>query len=300
MADLTLVQSIVIGIIEGLTEFLPVSSTAHMDVFPQFLGWKDPGSAFSAIIQLGPLFAIIAYFRHDIAKYLKGMAKNPNPLRIDPQNVDAKMGWYAILATPPVLLAGKALEKKIDSSFRGLSIVAGALIAGSILLWFAEQAGKRDKKMEEMTLKEAMIVGVAQAVALIPGVSRSGATMTGALFLNFDRESATRFSFLLSIPALAAAGIYKLIKEVLHSADLKELVVPYTVGTLVAGITAYAVVHWFLGFMRKSSTNVFIVYRIVLGIAIILLLGAGKLQNTEPKAAKPGAETHVLRRSVGV
>lgn len=290
MADLSLVQSIVIGVIEGLTEFLPVSSTAHMDIFPQLFGWDDPGSAFSAVIQLGPILAIIAYFRKDIAKYLKGMAKSPNPFKIDPENTDAKMGWYAILATPPVLLAGKLLEKKIDSSFRGLAIVAGALIVGSVVLWFAEQVGKRDKKMEAMTLNEAIIVGLAQAVALIPGISRSGATMTASLFLNFDRESATRFSFLLSIPALSAAGIYKLYKDVLHSPNLKALVLPYTVGTVVAGITAYAVIHWFLGYVRKHNTNVFIVYRIALGVAIVLMLGAGKLQSKAPEAVKPKEE----------
>ncbi len=293
MADISLLQSVVIGIIEGLTEFLPVSSTAHMDIYPQFFGWGDPGSAFSAVIQLGPILAIIAYFRHDIMKYLKGMAKNPNPLHIDPENTDAKMGWYAILATPPVLLLGKLLEKKIDSSFRSLTIVAGALIAGSIVLWFAEQVGKRNKAMETMTLKEAMVVGFVQAIALIPGVSRSGATMTGAMFMNFDRESATRFSFLLSIPALTAAGLYKLYKDVLHSPNLKALIAPYTLGTIVAGLTAYAVIHWFLGYVRKHNTNIFIIYRIALGVVIILLVGAGKLQNKPPQEPKTKVETRL-------
>ncbi len=297
MADLNLVQSIVIGIIEGLTEFLPVSSTAHMDIFPQLFGWEDPGSAFSAVVQLGPILAIVAYFRHDILKYLKGMMKDPNPFHIDPENTDAKMGWYAICATPPVLLAGKILEKKIDSSFRGLGIVAGALIVGSLVLWFAEQIGKRNKVMESMTFGEAMTVGVAQAIALIPGVSRSGATMTASLFLNFDRESATRFSFLLSVPALTAAGIYKLIKDVLHAPNLKELVVPYTVGTVVAGLTAYAVIHWFLGYVRKHNTNIFIIYRILLGVALIMLLGAGKLQN---KPAEPTKGETRLQKTVVV
>lgn len=291
MADLTIVQSIVIGIIEGLTEFIPVSSTAHMDVFPQLFGWDDPGAAFSAVIQLGPIIALIFYFRKDLAKYIKGIFRNPNPVKIKPEDTDAKLGWYALLATPPVLLAGKFLEKRIEGSFRSLIVVGLALIIFSIVIWFSEQLGRRNRSMETMSFAQAMVIGIAQALALIPGVSRSGATMTAALFLNFDRESATRFSFLLSIPALTAAGVYKLVKDVLRSPDLHSMVAPYVTGTLVAGITGYVVIHWFLGFVRNHKMNVFIVYRILLGVTILLLVGAQKIKSPTAETG-PKQESH--------
>jgi len=276
LADLSLVQSIVIGVIEGLTEFLPVSSTAHMDIFPQLFGWDDPGSAFSAVIQLGPILAIIAYFRKDIAKYLKGMAKNPNPFKIDPENTDAKMGWYAILATPPVLLAGKLLEKKIDSSFRGLAIVAGALIVGSIVLWFAEQVGKRDKKMEAMTLNEAIIVGLAQAVALIPGISRSGSTLTAALFLGMKREEAARFSFLLGLPAITAAGLkefHELWKVGLDAHGWMVL----SCGLVVASISAFVAIWSLMHVLERFSAWPFVIYRGLMGVVLLVGFSLGWL-----------------------
>ena len=283
MSDISIVQAVVIGIVEGLTEFIPVSSTAHMDLVPQLIGWDDPGAAFSAVIQLGPILAIVWYFRKDILKYLQGMLRNPNPLRIKKNDVDARMGWYAIGATFPILIAGKLLEKTIEGKLRGLTFVAVALIAFSVVIWLAEQMGKRTKSMEQMSAGEAFLIGIAQCVALIPGVSRSGATMTAALFQNFDRESATRFSFLLSIPALSAAGLYKLVKDVLPSPNLKEMIGPYLVGTVVAGISAYIVVHWFLGYVKNHKMNLFIAYRIILGVVLLILIGTQKIKSVPEK-----------------
>ncbi len=285
---ISLFQAAVIGVIEGLTEFLPISSTAHMDIVPQFLGWEDPGAAFSAVVQLGPLIAIVAYFANDLLRYMKGILRSPNPLRIPNEDTDAKMGWYTLLATPPVLILGKLLETKIEGVFRGLAVVAWSLILFSLLLWAAERVSKRNRPMESMTLRECLIIGFAQAISLIPGASRSGVTMTAALFQNFDRESATRFSFLLSIPALLAAGLYKLVKDVLRSPDAGAMALPYLVGTITAGVSAYLVIRWFLGFVRRHNTNVFIVYRILLGVLILMLLQVGRFKNVPEK----GVATH--------
>ena len=286
MADpLSLLHAVVIGLVEGLTEFLPISSTAHMEIVPQLLSWGDPGTAFSAVIQLGPIVAIIIYFWADILRYVKGIFRTVTPFNIPKEDQDARLGWCTIMATLPILLLGKVLEKKIDSDFRSLTVIATSLIVFGFILALAESVAKRKKTLDDMNGAEAAIIGFAQCLALVPGASRSGVTMSAALFRGFDREAATRFSFLLSIPAITAAGVYKFIKEVLHSPDLKEMLLPYAVGTLVAGLSAYAVIHWFLGFVRRHNTNVFVIYRVILGIALLLLIRSGKLDNST--AAQP-------------
>lgn len=275
---LSIGQAVVIGIVEGLTEFLPVSSTAHNELVPQLLGWGDPGAAFSAVIQLGPIVAIIAYFGKEIVRYLKGIARTKTPFNIPSDDVDARLGWYAILGSLPILAVGFLLKKHIETSFRSLYVVAAAFIVFGIVLFIAERISKMNRKLEDLNGMDALVIGLGQCLALIPGTSRSGATLTAGFLRNIDRDSATRFSFLLSIPALAAAGIYELYKDVIKPRAFEQIV-PFTVGTVVAGIVAFVVIHWFLGFIRKHNMNVFIVYRLVMGVLILVLLRSGTLKD---------------------
>lgn len=272
---LTLIQAILLGILQGLTEFLPVSSTAHMEVIPQLFKMEDPGATFSAICQLGPIVAIIAYFRNDLAKYIKGMGRTSGLKRLK-VDADGRIGWFTVMGTLPLMVFGLLLEHKIDTSFRSLKLTAASLIILALVLLAAEMVGKRNRNLETMTLKESQVIGWAQVFALIPGTSRSGVTMTAGLFQGLDRESAARFSFLLSIPAITLAGLYKVYKAAKGGGIGGELV-PDLVAALVAGVVAYVIINWFLGFMKEHTTKGFIVYRIALGVLILILLRANYL-----------------------
>jgi undecaprenyl-diphosphatase len=291
-------QAAFIGLVEGLTEFLPVSSSAHMGFVPQLLGMPDPGPAFSAVVQLGPIIAILAYFWHDLIAYVRGILRQPNPLRISPDDTDARLGWYVILATLPILVAALLLEKKIKGVFRSLEVIAWSLIGFSAVIWVAEKIGKQTQRLEQMTLKESLGIGIAQALALVPGVSRSGATISAGLFLGMEREAAARFSFLLSVPALMMAGLYELYKDVLRSPNLGTMVGPYIVGTVVAGLSAYAVIGWFLGFIRARGMTGFILYRIAIGLLLLALLKTGTIKSSTPEEVPaPPLQEHVTMLS---
>ncbi|HEY3333356.1 MAG TPA: undecaprenyl-diphosphatase UppP [Capsulimonadaceae bacterium] len=284
--QITYLQAVLLGLLQGLTEFLPVSSTAHMAIAPQLLfGMPDPGASFSAVVQLGPIVAIIAYFRHDLKRYLDGIIRTKSPANVAADDVDARLGWYTLLGTIPMVIFGLLLESKIDKEFRQLQVMAIGLIALAIVLAIAEYVGKRKKSLEQMSFKESQAIGWAQVLCLVPGTSRSGVTITAALFCGLEREAAARFSFLLSIPAITGAGVYKLAK-VLHKSQFSGETGPYLVGTIVAGAFAYVVIKWFLGFMKEHNTSVFIVYRIVLGAVILALLHTGRIHDVpkEPEA----------------
>lgn len=277
-------QAVMLGFLQGLTEFLPVSSTAHMAVVPQLLmHMEDPGAAFSAVVQLGPIIAIIAYFRKDLRRYVQGMIKTKS-LANAQNDLDARLGWYTLLGTAPMAVFGVLLEKKIDHDFRRLNVIAVSLIVLAIVLWVAERIGKRKANLNDMTFSQSQVVGWAQVLALVPGASRSGVTITAGLFQGLDRESAARFSFLLSIPAISAAGLYKLIK-VMKTASLGSVIGPYLLAALVAGVVAYIVVRWFMGYMKEHSTGVFIAYRIALGLLLLFLTHSGKIKDI-PKSGE--------------
>ena len=278
MGDISWFQAAFIGLVEGLTEFLPISSTAHMEVVPQLCGMDDPGAAFSAVVQMGAGVAIIAYFFKDLVRYVQGILRTKSPKNVPPEDLDARLGWYTVFATIPALTLGYLLRKQIEGPFRSLYVIAGSMIVLALVLWVAEKVGKRQTPLDKLTLKESQVIGWAQVLALVPGVSRSGITMTAGLFQGLDRESATRFSFLLSVPIIMAAGLYELIKKVLPDPGIRHQAGPYLLGTLIAGLSAYAVIHWFLGYMRKHSTGIFIAYRIVLGIVLLILLQTGRLK----------------------
>lgn len=274
---LSYLQAFILGLVQGATEFLPVSSTAHMRILPALLHWPDPGAAFSAVVQLGPIVAIIAYFRQDLVRYVRGIIRSLQVGRMFPKgDADARLGWYTLLGTIPLALAGLALEKRVDREYRNLLFIAAALILLAVILLAAEMVSRRTRPLESLSFRDAMLIGLAQALALVPGASRSGVTYTTGLLVGLTREAAIRFSFLLSIPAITLAGLYKLMKVLRHT-HLGPEAGPYVFSALVAGGVAYVVVRWLLGYLgeEKHSTMPFIIYRVLLGLALLYLVHTG-------------------------
>lgn len=269
-------EAIILGLIQGITEFLPISSTAHLRVIPALLGWQDPGAAFTAVTQLGTLVTTFVYFRTDLWRLAQGAwrgVRSGKPL----ETPESRLAFGIIVGTVPVGVCGLAFKNLIKNELRSLNVVAFSLIALAILLWVAERIAKHRRDIAQMTFKDAVLVGVAQSLALIPGVSRSGITLTAGLFLGLRRESAARFSFLLSVPAIAAAGLYEL-KDVLETDAMGGAVlVPTLIATVVAFLSGLAAIAALIAFLQKHSTAVFIVYRILLGAALFGLLFAGVL-----------------------
>jgi undecaprenyl-diphosphatase len=273
---MTLWQAIVLGLIQGLTEYLPVSSTAHLRIIPAFLRWEDPGAAFTAVIQLGTLAAVLFYFWRDIARIIAAVARGlikKNPLGTD----DAKFGWMIAVGTVPVVAFGLVFKKHIETNLRSLYVIAAAMIGLALILAFAEWLERRRQRLREIKdlgWLDSIIVGFSQAIALIPGSSRSGCTITGGLFLGMKRDTAARFSFLLSLPAVFAAGILEL-KE-LHHANTAGWT-NTIVATTVSFVIGYASIAFLLGYLRRHTTWLFIIYRLVLGAILLALLTSGKL-----------------------
>lgn len=277
---MTPLQALVYGIIQGLTEFLPISSTAHLRVIPALLGWEDPGAAFTAVIQWGTLLAVLIYFRADVVRLLLGWLRglqSGRPLELP----DSRLAWMILVGTIPIVAVGLLLKKHIETSFRSLYVVAGATLFFAALLFLADLAyrrrGDRLKGLADLGWIDAISVGFAQALALIPGASRSGVTITGGLFLGQSRETAARFSFLLSLPSIFAAGVYELYKERHELLASQDAIVNLAIATVVSGILGYATIAFLLGYLRTHSTGIFVAYRLVLGLVILGLLFAGKL-----------------------
>ena len=280
---MTLLQAIVLGIVQGLTEFLPISSTAHLRIVPALFGWhfyggttNDPGAAFTAIVQLGTTLAIVIYFwrelLHVVVAWIRGLYDKS--VR---GTLEYKMGWYLILATIPVGVFGLIFSDQIETGARNLWLIASTLIGLAILLAAAEKVGSRDRGEEEITTTDAVVVGTAQALALIPGASRSGTTITGGLFRGLTREAAARFSFLLSIPAVVLSGGY----EALKSHDKTPGVGLTGLALIFAFVVGLASIHWLMRWLSNHSTFVFIYYRIALGVLLIVLLSTGVLDATK-------------------
>ncbi|HRE41275.1 MAG TPA: undecaprenyl-diphosphate phosphatase [Ignavibacteria bacterium] len=271
-----ILKAIVYGIIQGATEFIPISSTAHLRVVPALLGWQDEGAAFTAVIQLGTLIATFIYFREDISNLVKGFLsafKNKDFLT----NPDSKLFLMIIVGTIPISIFGLTFKKFIVGDARGLYVISAALIILAIILFIAEKVAVRKKDLKDITFKDGIIIGFAQALALIPGSSRSGVTITAGLFCGLKRDVCARYSFLLSIPAISLSGFYELYSE--REMLLNESLVPLIVATLVSGIVGYLAIDFLLKFLRSRSNMIFIVYRIILGIIIIILVSTGVLSN---------------------
>jgi undecaprenyl-diphosphatase len=262
------VQAIVLGIVQGLTEFLPVSSTAHLRIVPAFFGWEDPGAAFTAIVQLGTMAAVLLYFRNDLWNIASAWLRSVRARERAPQDQDARMGWYIILGTIPIAVLGVAFKDQIENQFRTLELVGSALIAFSLVMLWAEAASRRDRELTEITRRDGFIIGCAQALALVPGVSRSGATISAGLFLNFERTAAARYSFLLSVPAVVLSGLF----ELRHVGESGGAPAGATaLATLIAFVVGYASIALLLRYLVHHSIAIFAGYRMVLGVIVILL-----------------------------
>jgi len=268
-------EAVVLGLVQGLTEFLPISSTAHLRIVPALLGWGDPGAAYSAVIQLGTVGAVLVYFAKDLVHLTRAFVKG----LIDKQpfgTVESRLAWFVGLGTIPIGVCGLLFKKSIETSLRSLYVISFSLIALAVVLFIVEKVASHRRTIEQMTLKDGLIVGLWQAVALIPGSSRSGTTITGALSLGFTRADAARYSFLLSIPATSLAGVFEL-KHLLEASDGPGVGM-MVIGTVVSFVSGLAAIWGLLRFLRSRSTLVFVVYRVVMGLALLGLLSAGVLQ----------------------
>ncbi len=281
---MTWFESFVLGLVQGLTEFLPISSSAHLRLTAAFAGWQDPGAAFTAITQIGTEAAVIIYFRKDIGRIISTWCRSlfDRELR---HNHDAQMGWLVIVGSIPIGVLGITLKDAIEGPFRDLRLIATTLIVMGVVLGIADRLAARDetggkhravkqrKTLTDLSVKDGLLYGVCQAMALIPGVSRSGATISGGLLMGYTRESAARYSFLLAIPAVLASGVFEL-------KDAGEGHVswgPTIFATIIAFVVGYAVIAWFMKFISNKSFMPFVVYRILLGIALFALVAAGVL-----------------------
>lgn len=272
-----LIQSLVIGIVQGLTEFLPISSTAHVRIIPSLLGWNDPGAAVTAVTQLGTLAAVLIYFRNDIFKLTRAGALSVIQFgrrgEWDDRMInETKLFWFIALGTLPIGVLGLMFKHQIETDLRSLTIIGWSLIGLAVLLALAEVAAKHRRKLDDMNFIDTQVIGFAQAVALIPGSSRSGVTITAGLFLGLTRESAARFSFLLSVPAILASGLLEL-KDLLQYGIGEEGLSNLIIATLVAGVVGYLSIAFLIRWLQTRSTLIFIIYRIALGILILYLSG---------------------------
>jgi len=273
---LDLLQAIVLGLVQGLTEFLPISSSGHLRIVPAFAGWEDPGAAFTAVIQLGTMAAVVLYFRADLIRIARAWTAS---LRDPSQRaeLDARLGWYLILGTVPIVVFGVAFSHQIENGARDLYLIGTTLILLGLVLLVAEKVSRRERDLSTITRRDAIVVGFAQALALIPGVSRSGATITAGLFLGMDRVSAARFSFLLSIPAVVLSGVYELRDVVDGSAEGAVGLGPTAVATVFAFLSGYLSIAFLLRFLTTHTTGVFVAYRVVLGAAVLVLAATGTI-----------------------
>lgn len=289
-------QAIFLGLVQALTEYLPVSSSAHIRIVGDLMLGSDPGAAFTAIIQIGTELAVILYFRHDIIRILGawfgslfGKEGKDFKSRMGAHNPDTQMGWFIILGTMPILIAGLLFKHAIEGSLRNLWITVTVLALFGVLLWVVDARSKQVKTMKEMTWKDALIFGIGQMLALIPGVSRSGGTITFGRAMGYTREAAVRVSFLMAIPAVFGAGILEAVSAVKDVAAGDAGMFPGWGPTIAAAIVAfvvgYVVIIGFLKFVSTFSYKAFAIYRIGLAIVVALLLITGVLSPLEAAAA---------------
>lgn len=269
-------QALVLGLIQGLTEFLPISSSAHLRIASAFFGWSDPGAAFTAVTQLGTESAVLLYFRADIKEIVVawGRSLTNTAARHDP---NAHLGWFVILGTLPVGIFGLALQDTIESTFRDLRLIGMTLIVFGLILGAADRVAKNRRPLGDLTLGHALLYGFAQSLALMPGVSRSGGTITAGLLLGYRREAAARYSFLLAIPAVLASGLLELTKIGEGPAPPWG---PSILATGVAFVVGYLVIAWFLRYLSTHTFGLFVAYRVILGAVVIILVADSVLAPT--------------------
>ncbi|MFF3291389.1 undecaprenyl-diphosphate phosphatase [Streptomyces sp. NPDC003023] len=285
-------ESFILGLVQGLTEFLPISSSAHLRLTAAFAGWHDPGAAFTAITQIGTESAVLIYFRKDIARILSAWFRSLTDKAMRGDH-DARMGWLVIIGSIPIGVLGVTLKDQIEGPFRDLRLIATTLIGMGIVLGIADRLAARDeaggrhrvvkerKTLRDLSVRDGLVYGVCQAMALIPGVSRSGATISGGLLMGYTRESAARYSFLLAIPAVLASGLF----ELTEAGEGHVSWGPTIFATFIAFGVGYAVIAWFMKFITTKSFMPFVIYRVLLGILLFILVGAGVLS---PHAGESG------------
>lgn len=267
------IEAIILGFVQGLTEFLPISSSAHLRIIGELLpDAQDPGAAFTAITQLGTETAVVVFFWRDIVRIVRawfGALRGTVP-RDDP---DARMGWLVIIGSLPIVVLGLLFQDQIESTFRSMWIVATMLIVFGLILAVADRVGRQTRELTQLTYRHGILYGFAQALALVPGVSRSGGTITAGLLMGYTREAAARYSFLLAIPAVFGSGVFQLVKS---WDEPGPYALPETaLATLVAFGVGFAIIGWFLKFVSTRGYGLFVWYRILLGVALYALLGAG-------------------------
>ena len=270
---MTTFEALVLGVVQGVTEFLPISSTAHLRIVPALAGWADPGAAFTAVLQLGTLAAVVGYFLPDLLRMVRASISAVTD-RSRPPEPAARQFMYIVLGTLPVGVAGIVFKHAIEGSLRSLWVISTALIVVALALAFVERSARHNRDYDDIRLRDALIIGCAQALALVPGVSRSGITLVAALAIGLRRDAAARFSFLLGVPAIAAAGIFEL-KPLLKAHDTN--VSALAVGLLAAAGAGYISIAWLLRFLRARTTMPFVVYRIALGALLLALLVSGRV-----------------------
>jgi undecaprenyl-diphosphatase len=268
----SVLEAIILGITQGLTEFLPVSSTAHLRIVPAFAGWEDPGAAFTAVVQLGTMAAVLLYFRKDLVRIAHAWLRSLRD-REARRDLDARLGWYILIGTIPIGIFGLIFKDQIENGARDLYLIGSALIVLGLVLLAAERVAKHDRPIEEITTRDGVLIGLAQALALVPGVSRSGSTLTAGLFLGFDRPSAARFSFLLSVPAVVLSGLFEFASILGEGKDTQVGLGALAVSTFLAFVVGYASIAFLLRFLAHHSTIVFVVYRVALGAIVLVLAG---------------------------
>ncbi|MEV0265801.1 undecaprenyl-diphosphate phosphatase [Streptomyces sp. NPDC050617] len=283
-------ESFVLGLVQGLTEFLPISSSAHLRLTAAFADWNDPGAAFTAVTQIGTETAVLIYFRKDIARIVSAWFRSVTGRGVRGDS-DARMGWLVIIGSIPIGVLGLLLKDAIEGPFRDLRLIATTLVVMGVVLGFADRRAARDegggrhraatrrKDLTDLDVKDGLIYGACQALALVPGVSRSGATISGGLLLGYTREAAARYSFLLAVPAVLASGVF----ELKDAGDGRTAWGPTVFATVIAFAVGYAVIAWFMRFISSRSFMPFVVYRVLLGLLLFALVGFDALS---PHAAE--------------
>jgi len=273
------VEAVVLGIVQGLTEFLPISSSAHLRLVGELFGWDDPGAAFTAIIQIGTEAAVLLYFRKDIWRIVVAwLGSLAGRRKGDP---DARMGWLIIVGSIPIIVLGLLFQDDVETTLRDLRIVAIALVAFSLILFWADRVGTKKRELPDLTVGHGIAFGLAQAAALVPGVSRSGGTITMGLFLGYTRAAAARYSFLLAVPAVLGSGFFQAYEAL--TGDVEGAGVawgPTILATVIAFAVGLTVIAWLLRYLDRGSFTPFVVYRVVLGLLVLVLVGAGVLDPT--------------------
>ncbi|MFL5816872.1 MAG: undecaprenyl-diphosphate phosphatase [Conexibacter sp.] len=266
-------QAIVEGVVQGLTEFLPISSTAHLRIVPALFGWEDPGAAFTAVVQLGTMAAVLLYFRADLWRIVRawlGGLRDPAERR----TLDSRLGWYIILGTAPIAVLGLAFKDPIENEFRNLYLIGAALIVFGLVMAFIDETAKRTRRIDSLDARDGAFVGFAQALALVPGISRSGATICAGLLRGFDRAAAARYSFLLSVPAVVLSGLF----ELRHVGGEGSAPAGATIlAVVIAFITGYASIAFLLRYLAHHTLGVFVAYRVIVGTLVIVLAATGAI-----------------------